>query len=160
MLSTCSTLLSLANTEKSQVIQFSHFSVKECLTSARFSETRNTISSRYHVSMTPIALVAKACLGILLHIDKDVSRPTLPKFPLAEYLQNTGSSMPLSRVCHKLQKKGCYRCLTGEHHIPRFGSGYAIRPSPSGSETNGQIYHWHPMEPHYTMLRFVVYLTL
>ena len=86
VLSTCSTLLSLVNAQDSQVIQFSHFSVKEFLTSARFSEKRNTISNRYHVSMTSAhALVAKACLGILLHLDKDITRGTLPKFPLAEY---------------------------------------------------------------------------
>ncbi len=38
VLSTCSTLLSLSNVENSQVIQFSHFSVKEFLTSTRFAE--------------------------------------------------------------------------------------------------------------------------
>ena len=86
VLSTCSTLLSLVNTQYSQVIQFSHFSVREFLTSARFAEKCNTISSRYHVSSTPAhALVTKACLGILLHLDKDVTKGTLPKFPLAEY---------------------------------------------------------------------------
>ena len=64
VLSTCSTLLSLVITEDSQVIQFSHFSVKEFLTSTRFSEKCSTISSRYHVSMTPAHdLVTKACLG-------------------------------------------------------------------------------------------------
>ena len=86
VLSTCSTLLCLVNTQDSQVIQFSHFSVKEFLTSARLAEKPNAISSRYHVSMTPAhTLVAKACLGILLHLDKDITRGTLLKFPLAEY---------------------------------------------------------------------------
>jgi len=86
VLSTCSTLLCLVNAEDSQVIQFSHFSVKEFLTSARFAGKCNIISSRYHVSMTPAhTLVAKACFGILFHLDKDVTRGTLPKFPLAKY---------------------------------------------------------------------------
>ena len=86
VLSTCSTLLSLVKAPNSQVIQFSHFSVKEFLTSTRFSEKHDTISNRYHVSLTPAhTLVAQACLGILLHLDKDVTRSTLPKFPLAEY---------------------------------------------------------------------------
>ena len=86
VLSTCSTLLSLVNDEDSQVIQFSHFSVKEFLTSARFAEKCNTISIRYHVSMTLAhTLVAKTCLGVLLHLDKDVTKGTLLKFPLAEY---------------------------------------------------------------------------
>jgi len=86
VLSTCSTLLSLVNAQKSQVIQFSHFSVKEFLTSVRFAEKHDTISNRYHVSLTPAhTLVAQACLGILLHLDKGVTRSTLPKFPLSEY---------------------------------------------------------------------------
>jgi len=86
VLSTCSTLLSVVNARKSQVIQFSHFSVKEFLTSSRFAENHDTISNRYHVSLTPAhTLVAQACLGILLHLDKDITRSTLPNFPLAEY---------------------------------------------------------------------------
>ena len=86
VLSTCSTLLSLVNIQDSQVIQFSHFSVKEFLTSTRFAEKQNTISRRYHISMTPAhTLVAQVCLGILLHLDKDITRSTLPNFPLAEY---------------------------------------------------------------------------
>jgi hypothetical protein len=86
VLSTCSTLLSLVSAQGSQVVQFSHFSVKEFLISARFAEKHNTISSRYHVSMTAAhALVAKACLGILLHLDEGVTRGTLPKFPLVKY---------------------------------------------------------------------------
>ena len=86
VLSTCSALVSAVNVEESQVIQFSHFSVKEFLTSVRFGEKHTTISSRYHVSMTPAhTLVAQACLGILLHMDKNITKATVPKFPLAEY---------------------------------------------------------------------------
>ncbi len=86
VLSTCSTLLSLVNVEDSQIIQFSHFSVKEFLTSTRFAEKSDIISRRYHVSMTPAhTLVAKACLGILLHLDEEVTRDSLAKFPLAQY---------------------------------------------------------------------------
>jgi len=51
VVSTCSTLLSLVNVDGSPVIQFSHFSVKEFLTSSRFGEKCDTVSRRYHVSM-------------------------------------------------------------------------------------------------------------
>jgi ankyrin repeat protein len=85
VLSTCSALLSLVDVNGSQVIQFSHFSAKEYLTSTRLSKERDTVS-RYHVSMTPAhALVAQACLGILLHLDKNDTIGGLQKFPLAEY---------------------------------------------------------------------------
>src|SRR6266567_5015767 len=86
VLSTCSTLLAIVNDRGSPVIQFSHFSVKEFLTSTRLAEATDNISRRYHVSMTPAhTLVAQACLGILLHLDKDVTRDSLEDFPLAEY---------------------------------------------------------------------------
>src|SRR6267142_1881375 len=92
VLSTCSTLLSVVkvrrsyyDAEESQVVQFAHFTVKEFLTSDRLAEKDNVIS-RYHISMTDAhTLVAQACLGILLHLDKDVTRDGLKNFPLAGY---------------------------------------------------------------------------
>src|SRR6266850_781736 len=86
VLSTCPTFLSLVNSHDSQVIQFSHFSVKEFLMSSRLAETRDTISRRYHISITSAhTLVAQACLGILLHLDKDITKDSLTQFSLAEY---------------------------------------------------------------------------
>jgi ankyrin repeat protein len=86
LLSTCSMLLFVVDLDDSQVVQFSHFSVREFLTSARFAEKYNTISHRYHISMTPAhTLLAQTCLGILLHLDRNVTRDSLSKFPLAEY---------------------------------------------------------------------------
>jgi len=86
VLSTCSTLLALVNVEGALVIQFSHFSVREFLTSARLAIKCDTISYRYHVSMTPAhTLVAQGCLGILLHLDENVTSDVLKKLPLVEY---------------------------------------------------------------------------
>jgi ankyrin repeat protein len=86
ILSTCSTLLAIVNDQGSPVIQFSHFSVKEFLTSTRLAEAADIFSRRYHVSMSPAhTLVAQACFGILLHLDKDITRDSLEDFPLAEY---------------------------------------------------------------------------
>jgi hypothetical protein len=86
VLSTCSTLLALVNIDGSPVIQFSHFSVKEFLTSTRLAEAAEPILSRYHISMTSAhTLVAQGCLGILLHLDKTITRDGLKNYPLAEY---------------------------------------------------------------------------
>jgi ankyrin repeat protein len=87
VLSTCSTLLAVVRTDYYlSVIHFSHFSVKEFLMSSRFADKRDTISCRYHISMTPAhTLVAQACLGILLHLDKNVTVSSLREFPLASY---------------------------------------------------------------------------
>ena len=86
VLSTCSTLLSVVEDRDSQVVQFAHFSVSEFLTSIRFAEKRDSISSRYHISMTPAhTVITKACLGMLLHLDQTVTRDSLSRFPLAKY---------------------------------------------------------------------------
>jgi ankyrin repeat protein len=86
VLSICSTLLVVVKPGSgSPVIQFAHFSVKEYLTSARLAETKDTIS-RFHVSMTPAhTIVAQACLGVLLHLDENITKDSLEDFPLAEY---------------------------------------------------------------------------
>ena len=85
VLSTCSSLLAVVKVEGSEVVQFSHFSVKEFLMSTRLAQASYTIS-RYHVSMTPAhTLVTQACLGILLHLDENITRDSLKDFPLAEY---------------------------------------------------------------------------
>ena len=86
VLSTCSTLLSLVNVDCSQIVQFSHYSVKEFLTSSRFAEKDDTMSRRYYVAMVPAhTVVAQACLGILLHLDKHITIDSLKMFPLAKY---------------------------------------------------------------------------
>ena len=86
VLSICSTLLSLVNVENSRVIQFGHHSVKEFLTSTRFSRKCDTISRRYHISMSPAhTVIAQACLGILLHLPKNITDDSLIQYPLAGY---------------------------------------------------------------------------
>jgi len=95
VLSMCSTLLALVNvqdyllfhdSDNRQVVQFAHFSVKEFLTSTRFAEKRDSISSRYHISMTPAhTVITQACLGMLMHLDQNITRDSLTRFPLAKY---------------------------------------------------------------------------
>jgi Ankyrin repeats (many copies)/Ankyrin repeat len=88
VLSTCSSLLATVDLIFSgKVIQFSHFSVKEYLTSTRLSEQGDTISRRYHISVIPAhTLAAQACLGILLHLDNDVvTNNNVENWPLSEY---------------------------------------------------------------------------
>jgi len=83
--STCSSLLAIVDVGGSSVIQFSHFSVKEYLTSERLAESKGIIS-QFHVSMTLAhTIIARACLGVLLQIDEDVTQDDLERFPLASY---------------------------------------------------------------------------
>jgi ankyrin repeat protein len=86
VLSTCSSLLFVVKVDDSKVIQFSHFSVKEFLASARLAKTSDIVPRRYHISTTGAHTVAaRACLGFLLHLDENVSADDLQTFPLADY---------------------------------------------------------------------------
>ena len=86
LLFTCSTMLSVLNIRQSKVVQLAHFSVIEFLMFTRFAEKCNNISRHYHISMTLAhTAIAQACLGVLLHLDKDVTRDSLTQFPFAIY---------------------------------------------------------------------------
>ena len=86
VLSATSSLLAIVDAHGSLVVQFSHFSVKEFLTSSRLAKSNDNILHRYHISITNAhTLAAQACLGMLLHLDKNITRDDLERFPLAEY---------------------------------------------------------------------------
>ena len=54
---------------KSRVVQFSHFSVKEFLTSPRLTTPCRDVS-RYHIGLEPShTVMAQACLGVLLRLE-------------------------------------------------------------------------------------------
>ena len=72
VLSACSSLITIVNSNGSPVIQFSHFSVKEYLTSERLSTASGDVS-QYHVAIEPAHLIlARSCLGVLLNLDTSV----------------------------------------------------------------------------------------
>ena len=86
LLSSCSSLITIVETEDHRVVQFSHFSVKEFLTSARLS-TSSVDVSRYYVVLGPAhTILAQACMGILLEPNNGVEENDAGKrSPLAEY---------------------------------------------------------------------------
>jgi ankyrin repeat protein len=119
VLSTCSSLLAIVNVDGSSVIQFAHFSVKEYLTSERLANADDSRMSRFHVSMTPAhTIVAQACLGTLLHLDKNTTKASLEKFPLADYAaEHWVGHARLENV--SLRTKDAVKCLfePTEHHL-------------------------------------------
>jgi ankyrin repeat protein len=85
ILSTCSSLIAIVDDGNSQVVQFSHFSVKEFLTSKRLTDPPRDVS-RYHVTLGPAhAILAQACLAVLLRLDDRFNWLEVDDFPLAEY---------------------------------------------------------------------------
>jgi ankyrin repeat protein len=85
VLSACSSLVVIVNVHGSPIIQFSHFSVREFLTSDRLAEAAENIS-RYHIILQSAhTILAQASLSILLHIDDHVDKKSMEKFPFANY---------------------------------------------------------------------------
>ena len=85
VLSTCSSLITIVHDGDSRVVQFSHFSVKEFLTSDRLAVAAEDISF-YHIAPAHAhTILAQACLGVLLHSDDTTWETFMQRFPLAEY---------------------------------------------------------------------------
>jgi hypothetical protein len=83
VLSTCSSLVTVINDPWSgrQVVQFSHFSVKEFLMSNRLED----FSQYYIHPLSAHTIFTQACLGFLLHLDNHIDKKSLKGFPLAKY---------------------------------------------------------------------------
>jgi ankyrin repeat protein len=85
VMSACSSLVTIVKDRNSRVVQFSHFSVKEFLTADRLAEPIRDIT-RYHIRLEAAhAILAQACLGVLLRLDDRVDRDSMKSFPLALY---------------------------------------------------------------------------
>jgi ankyrin repeat protein len=66
-------------------VQFSHFSVKEYLTSDRLANANGDVS-RYHIlPESAHTILAQACLGVLFRFDDRVDEDTAEDIPLAKY---------------------------------------------------------------------------
>ena len=85
VLSTCSSLIAIVDDGRSKVVQFSHFSVKEYLTSDRLAHSSGDVS-RYHIVLEPAhTILTQACLGVLLRLDDRVNKNNVNDTPLVEY---------------------------------------------------------------------------
>jgi ankyrin repeat protein len=86
VLAACSSLIVLVDVDKSRLVQFSHFSVKEFLTSTRRHESSNGDPSHYIYLEPAHTTMAQACLGLLCQLDYKIDNRRIEKnFPLAEY---------------------------------------------------------------------------
>jgi len=69
LLSSCTSLIAIVESDESRIVQFSHFSVKEFLTSTRLA-TSSAGLSHYHIALEPAHIIlAQACMSILLQLD-------------------------------------------------------------------------------------------
>ena len=85
VLSTCSSLVAVVPDGGSRVVQFSHFSVKEYLTSPRLARSHEDVSC-FHIDLEAAhTILAQACLGTLLQLDEDTDNSVTKALPLIKY---------------------------------------------------------------------------
>jgi hypothetical protein len=86
LLTSCSSLIAIVESDASRVVQFSHFSVKEFLTSARLATSSGDVM-HYHIAAEPAHMIlAQACMSALLRLDDRVEENDVrSSCPLAEY---------------------------------------------------------------------------
>ena len=84
VLSACSSLVSVIGDQGFRIVQFSHFSVKEFLISDRLASMEEV--SGFHILIEPShAILAQACLGVLLRLDGHTDKGSAEKMPLFPY---------------------------------------------------------------------------
>ena len=86
LLSSCSSLIAIVKSDESRIVQFSHFSVKEYLTSDRLA-TANGDILRYYIDFELAhTILAQACLSVLLRLDdRGEESDIINSSPLARY---------------------------------------------------------------------------
>ena len=86
VLSTCSSLITIIPRDDSRVVQFSHFSVKEFLTSSRLAQSPNGDISRFRIDLEPAhTIMTQACLATLLRLDEHAGKIDANGSPLVDY---------------------------------------------------------------------------
>ena len=142
LLSSCSSLITIVESDDSRVVQFSHFSVKEYLTSERLA-TSSADVSRYHINLEPAhTILTQACMSVLLQPNNGVeeSGAIEKKSPLARYAaQHWVTHAQFEKVSSFLRK--AMECLF-DLDMPYFAAWLQIYDidTPPGSESSSL--HW------------------
>ena len=85
VLSLCSSLITIVDNRGSRVVQFSHLSVKEFLTSNHLAHSTGDLSQYHILPGAAHSILAKVCLGFLLHSEERNDDKSVKASPLAEY---------------------------------------------------------------------------
>ena len=85
VLSVCSNLISVVDVNGFQIVQFSHFSVQEFLTSNRLATATQDLSGYYIAPHSAHTILAQASLSVLLQLDDIIDRDGIKDFPLSSY---------------------------------------------------------------------------
>ena len=85
VLSACSSLVAVVDVGGSRVVQISHFSVREFLTSERLATAENRLSCYHILPGRAHSILSQACLSVLLQLGDRADKDTTNHFPLASY---------------------------------------------------------------------------
>ena len=85
VMSTCTSLIAIIDREGHQNVKFSHFSVKEYLTSERLTAAEEHLSYYHILPEYAHTILAHVSLSVLLHLDDETDRDTIAHIPFALY---------------------------------------------------------------------------
>jgi hypothetical protein len=143
LLSACSSLIAIVHAGDSRVVQFSHFSVKEFLTSPRLATASGEVSN-YHIDLKPAhTILAQACLGVLLQIQDGVEGSTREDHPLTPYAaKHWTTHAQFGEVSSRLQKGMDYLFNASKPHFKVWLTLYDNDTPPGMSAT---FYYFAPI---------------
>ena len=144
LLTSCSSLIIIVETEYSRVVQFSHFSVKEFLTSERLATSSGDVS-RYYIDVEPAhTILAQACMGVLIQPDDRVETNDIGKrSPLAGYAaEHWVTHAQFERVSSSLRRAMEYLF---DSEKPYFAAWVQLYDIDTDSEDSSL--HWFAVEP-------------
>src|SRR6266850_5802141 len=117
VLSACTSLIAVVDSEVygEKVVQFSHFSVHEFLTSNRLQDSKSRCPphdsplSRYHILSQPAhTFFARACLSVLLQLNYRIHKSSIGgMFPLAAYAAEHWVGHAQAAQCRHAQASQC-----------------------------------------------------
>ena len=85
VLTICSSLITIVDNLGSRVVQFSHLSVKEFLTSNHLASSTRQLTA-YHILPGPAhTILAQVCLSFLMHLEDINDKKSVRGSPLADY---------------------------------------------------------------------------
>ena len=159
ILSACSSLVAIVEGGISQthrVVQFSHFSVKEFLTSDRLA-TSNVEALRYYYIRSEAAhvITAQACLGVLLRLDNQIHVVGPERYPLAPYAADyLGDHTEFDTVMLHNQDG---LDLLFDSSLPHFGAMLWVRYRAGHPQRPGVVpLHWAAQQGYRNLVDFLV----
>ena len=133
LLSACSSLIAIVEAGGSRVVQFSHFSVKEFLTSPRLAAASGEISN-YHIDLEPAhTILAQACLGILLQVQGIDEMNTSKDHPARYAAENWMTHAQFGDVSSGLHKGMQYLFDANKPHFKMWLTVWDIDTNPNYS---------------------------